>query len=79
MDTKKQEKIKKEARHILDKFAKALEKVETKEENFYVDREDFERKEGNGEACEKDFKRNMLKNAPEHEGDFIIVEKGNWK
>tara|TARA_Y100000310_G_C20513626_1_gene730086 strand:- start:346 stop:576 length:231 start_codon:yes stop_codon:yes gene_type:complete len=73
------EQIKKQATKILDKFAEALEKVdkESKEES-YVDRDNFERIEGDGEECEG-FKEKFLANAPEKNEDFILVEKGDWK
>ncbi|MEK6830667.1 MAG: hypothetical protein AABX77_01425 [Nanoarchaeota archaeon] len=73
-----QESVKKQAREILDSFAKALEKVKTKDiENFYVERKEFERTETGG-ACE-DFKSKLLENSPQKNKDFIIAEKGNWK
>ncbi len=73
------QKIEKQAKEILDKFAKALEEVEGKsDKEFYVDRNEFEREEGEGEEC-SDFKKQLLKNAPEHDDDFIIAEKGGWK
>ena len=89
-------KVKQEAKEILDKFAKALEKVEkekvkkslgegkkrkkSREEKGkaeYAERGEFERNEGNGENC--NFKEELLKNAPFHDDDFIIAEKGEWK
>ncbi len=140
------EMIEKEAKQILDKFAKALEKVEKEHEaDSWVEREDFERKEkaslsdesnenfavlqnsqksplkihsenakmmnyrefrspvvnslsaqlqksncpylkssnknSENPACSADidFKENMLKNAPAHDDDFVIAEKGSWK
>lgn len=72
-------KIKKQAKQILDKFAKALEKVKSSSEDFYVDREKFEREEGEGKECEKGFKKRFLENAPQHNEDFIIAERGKWK
>lgn len=72
------DKIKKEAKGILDKFAKALEKVEKKYDlDFKVDREEFEREENTGENCEG-FKNQLLENSPKKDNDFIIVEKGGW-
>ena len=71
--------IEKQAKQILDKFASALEKVENRKEESYVDREDFERIEKEGNECEEGFKDKILKNAPEHDDDFILVEKGSWK
>ena len=73
------ERIKKQASRILDKFAEALSDVEKESgEQGYVDREDFERIEGDGIECEG-FKDKFLANAPEHNEDFILVEKGDWK
>ena len=75
--------VEKEAKHILDKFAKALEKVEKEDEehdlNFYVERGEFERIEGEGEKCDEGFKQRILNNAPNKDDDFIIAEKGSWK
>jgi len=82
--------IEKESKQILDKFAKALEKVEkekTDESEAYVDREDFERQESNKEKQPRvtegteslAFKKDFLDNAPASDGDFIKVEKGDWK
>ena len=74
------EKIEKQAKQILDKFASSLEKVEKDiKEESYVDREEFERVEGEGDECEEGFKQKILENAPEHDDDFILVEKGAWK
>lgn len=75
-----QTEIKKQAKEILDKFAKALEKVKSKE-NFYVERDDFEREEINNLNKEKseDFKQYLLENSPKKNNDFVIAEKGEWK
>ena len=72
------EKVEKQAKEILDKFSKALEKAEKKEGMFFVEREEFERKEGEGEHC-KGFKNKLLENAPEKDENFIIGERGGWK
>lgn len=72
--------IEKEAKEILDKFAKALEKIEKEErEEAYVDRGDFERIEKDGEIYNSNFKEKMLANASSHDEEFIIGEKGSWK
>ncbi len=76
-------KIQKEAKEILDKFASALSKVKTGDD-FYVDREEFERVEGKVEKRDKcedwgDFKESLLENAPKKDKDFVIAEKGGWK
>jgi len=72
--------IQKQAKEILDKFASALEKVETSGEDSYVDRGDFERQEKDKpKQTEKDFKKRILENAPNSNPDFILTEKGSWK
>ena len=80
-------KVKKEAKQILDKFAHALEKVKHEHDlDFYVNREDFERiKAGSANKFSEDskidnnFKKKILENAPNKDEDFIIAEKGSWK
>lgn len=74
-------KVKKQAKEILDKFAKALEKVEKEAGDIdsYVEREEFERVEKEGECCDSGFKKRMLDNAPAHDDDFVIGERGGWK
>lgn len=74
----KEEEIKQEAKEVLDKFAEALSKVDEESEEGFVDREDFERIEGEGKIC-NGFKEKLLKNAPNKDKDFIIAEKGSWK
>lgn len=73
--------VEREAREILDKFAIALEKVEKeagKEESF-IDREEFEREEKEGDCCDSGFRKRFLDNAPNKDEDFIMAEKGGWK
>ena len=70
--------IEKEAKEILDSFAKALEKVKTKEADFYVERDLSEREEGLGDSC-NGFKSKLLGNAPDKNDDFIVAERGAWK
>lgn len=74
-----QDKIKRQAKQILDNFADALASVEKEAKEEYVEREEFERKEGDGEECDADFRSNFLKNSPSHDNDFIIAERGEWK
>ncbi len=74
-------KVEKGAKEILDKFAKALDKIGrgSEKEGTYVDREEFERVEKEGQDCDVDFKKRMLENAPNSDDDFIIAETGAWK
>lgn len=78
--------IQKQAKQILDKFAKALDKVDSDNVEVGVDRQEFEREEGTIKKQSKDcydkntdFKQKILGNAPNHNNDFIIAEKGSWK
>lgn len=80
LDKMDKSQIEKDAKRILGKFAKALEKVDgdNSEVSINVDREEFERVEGEGEGCEG-FKEDFLSNAPNKDKDFIIAERGGWK
>jgi len=74
-----EQKIEQEAKEILDKFAEALKSVDKVDVDSYVDRDEFERVEGEGKESIVGFKERVLQNAPEHDDDFILVEKGSWK
>lgn len=71
--------IQKQAKEILDKFASALAKVDSEKIDFYVERDEFERKEGDGREYEEGFKQEFLKNSPQHDDDFVIAERGDWE
>jgi len=78
MPTKREDEIKKEAKQILDKFAKALSKVK-ETPDFYVEREEDRRKEGDGSKGEKEFIDGVFENAPATKGKCFLAEKGGWK
>jgi len=70
--------VEKQAKEILDKFARALERVASdKVRPSFVERADFVREEGGGKPCEG-FKQSLLENAPCHDDDFILTEKGSF-
>lgn len=73
---KEREEIKKQVNSILQSFAKKLSEIDKKSEEFFIEREEFERKEG-GEPLELSRKI-MFENAPEKNDDSIIVERGKW-
>ena len=77
MEQKKQEQIEKEAKDILVKFGKSLEKVKVKEKVVKEEVGGF-REEGEGLKADEDFRKRMFKNAPSTDGDFIIMEKKKW-
>jgi len=69
-------KVKEEAQVLLEKFSKALEKIDEEKIEFYNLRDNFEREEKGVEQC--NFKEALLNNAPRKNKDFIIAEKGGW-
>ena len=81
------DRVREEARGILDKFGKVLEKVDSGgeiiekklEEGKRVDGYREERGEGK-EVKKRDngFKKRLLANAPNADGDCIVAEKANW-
>jgi len=74
---KEKEEIRKEAKKILDDFSGKLSKVGKNISDFNIERDEFERKEGEG-SCEKIDRKIMFENAPDKNDDFIIAEKGEW-
>jgi len=77
MDEKEREKIRLEAKEILEKFAKTLENVKLKEKKAKKEVGGF-REEGQGEHGDKDFRKRMFANAPNKNEDNIIAEKKSW-
>jgi len=77
IDEKQREKIRKEAKHIIDNFVKSLEKVKIKTGKEMEEVGGF-REEGPGKKADSDFRRIMFKNAPNKSGDSIIAEKKSW-
>ena len=76
IEEKEREKIRKEAKQILDKFSKSLQSVKAGESN--VVRDEDRRKEGEGMECDKEFREIMFENAPKKHKDFIIAERKTW-
>jgi len=70
--------IKKQAKDIMEKFSKKLAKVDKKIPEPLIEREEFERVEGEGEESSSDFRKRMFENAPSKNEDFIIAEKKKW-
>lgn len=74
-----QEKIKKEAKEILDKFSNALEKAEGEIKDLKGVQRKSQTREENKTEINKDFRKAFFKNAPRKDEDFLIAEKGAWK
>ena len=68
------EKIRIQAKEILDKFAQALEGIKTDESK--VEREKNRRAEGKEKLAID--RKIMFKNAPRTKDNFIEAEKGSW-
>jgi len=70
--------IQKQAKDIVEAFSKKLSKIKSADVKFDIEREEGERKEGEG-RCDDGFSREiMFKNAPDKNSDSIIAEKGKW-
>lgn len=76
--SEKEEKIKKEAERILEKFAKALERVEKVPDSF-VERVKDRRIDGKGKTPDSEFRKIFFENAPATSKDCIQGERGGWK
>ncbi len=73
------EKIKSDAKRIIDSFSEKLSRVKVSEEEPAIERKEYERKEGDGEECDREFRKIMFENAPNKHGDFILGEKKKWE
>ncbi len=72
-----EDKIKKQAKKIMDEFISALKKVPEIKEEFGQERKQFSRKSDKNEYG-KEFKERMLKNAPKTKDNQIVAEKKRW-
>jgi hypothetical protein len=72
-----EEKIRKEAKQIMDDFMSALDKVEEVKEEFGTKRAVSKRKPSKSRYG-VEFKERMLKNAPKVEDSCIVAEKKKW-
>lgn len=71
------EKIKTEAKEIMDNFMNALADIEVEEE-FNLTRKNSFREENNGNKPNEQFKQKFLENAPKISGNSIVANKGEW-
>lgn len=76
---KEKQEIEQNAKKIMDSFADKLVSVEKNIQESFVERDECERKEKDGEECDLDFRKIMFENAPEKNKDFILGEKGGWR
>jgi len=73
------EDIKSGAKKIIDSFSEKLSKVHVLDKEPVIKRKEYERKEGNGQECDNNFKKIMFENAPNKSGDFILAERKKWE
>jgi len=76
LSEKEKQKIQKEARQTLDRFSKELDKV--RETAKKEEKSESYREEKEGNKGDDDFRKRMFKNAPKHNDECIIAEKGSW-
>ena len=75
---KEKEDIKRQAKKIMDKFSKRLEKVKLSDKPKTSEQGlEFEREENSKNEREIDRKI-MFENAPDKNKDFIVSEKKKW-
>jgi len=75
---KERAEIKEQAKDIMDKFSKKISKVDKKIPEPLIEREEFERQEGEGKESDSGFRKRMFENAPKKNKDFILTEKKKW-
>jgi len=72
------DKIKKEAREILDKFSSELKKVKLSPKKQKVQLGGFREELSSPQPLDEKFRKQMFKNAPSKDGDYLIAEKKKW-
>jgi len=73
-----QEKIKEQAKQIMDEFIDALEGVKDMPKDFGIERAPSMRKVKDKPSCDPEFKKRLLANAPKTKNDCIQAEKKHW-
>lgn len=79
VNKEEQDAIKKEAKQIMDRFAKTLARVEKeiKLEGFV--RRKKQLREETEAKTNSEFRKRFLDNVPNKEGNWVKAEKGKWK
>jgi hypothetical protein len=78
---KEKEEIKKQVKTNLDSFSKKLSEIKKEFQESFIIREEsyrFEKEENENLEGKEQFKRLILKNAPNKNEDSIIAEKKKW-
>jgi len=72
-----EEKIKAQAKKIMDVFMQTMQSVSGIESTFGVEREEQTRK-AKSEGCDPGFRQRMLDNAPRTKDGCVLAEKKHW-
>jgi Asp-tRNA(Asn)/Glu-tRNA(Gln) amidotransferase C subunit len=72
------QKIKEQAKKIIDDFSKKLSKLDKETEEPLIEAKEFERQEGK-KKDESFSRKKMFENVSDKNDDFILAEKGGWK
>ncbi len=72
-----EDKIKRQAKAIMDEFIKALDKAGNLAGEAGLERPEMTR-DAKPVAQDKDFRERLLKNAPKKDGGHIIAERKSW-
>lgn len=78
MDEVKRDKIRKEAKQILDDFSKSLDKIKFRKSERKLDENSGMRREEDGKKKDADFKDRVFKNALKKNEDYLIAESKSW-
>ena len=77
LSEEEKKKIEENSKKLILEFGDTLDKLPEMKESF-VEREQFEREEGEGSVSDSTFRDLMFKNAPNVKDNCIIAEKGKW-
>ena len=72
-----EEKIKRQAKAIMDEFVKALDKTGEISGDVGIERAEMAR-EARQSRPDKEFRERFLKNAPKKTEGYIVAEKKSW-
>jgi len=79
VSNKEREKIKKQAKQLMDDFAKSLDNISDSRLKEPLTERPLGEREERGEGCLPMSRDIMFGNAPDEDGEFIVAEKGGWK
>ena len=72
-----QEKVKREAKALMDEFMATLDTAEDVKEDVGIERKDSTREPGKCKP-DKDFPERMLENVPRKKDRYVVAEKKKW-